>query len=209
VVLRVLDLAFREGAKVYFVLGSGMGTGWMRRDENLTSRERYAFQFFHQWPGCYTIFVVLYGFHWSGEFTPQRSRARLFSKRIYLAWPALLYLVPDFPRNVQTISSPSPTESNPMVALLYSIQILPVTSPNIHVLSPPSPGNQCHIRVIFMLSLRSLQTTRTTATLIESLLAPSNLLRLFLALPIHSLYFGSLFVAFSKTLRSSRRSSSL
>jgi hypothetical protein len=80
-----------------------MGTGWMRRDEDLTSREWYAFQFFHQWLGCYTIFVVIYGFHWSGEFTPQRSRARLFSKRIYLAWPALLYLVPDFPLNVQTI----------------------------------------------------------------------------------------------------------
>jgi hypothetical protein len=76
-----------------------------------------------------------------------------------------------------------------MAALLYSIQILPVTSPNIHVLSPPSPGNQYHIRVIFMPSLRSLQTARTTATLIERLLAPSNLLRLFLALPIHSLYF--------------------
>jgi hypothetical protein len=75
-----------------------------------------------------------------------------------------------------------------MAALLYSIQILPVTSPNIHVLSPHSPGNQCHIHVISMPSVRSLQTARTTATLIERLLAPSNL-RLFLALPILSLYF--------------------
>jgi hypothetical protein len=33
-------------------------------------------------------------------------------------------------------------KSNPVAALLYSIQILLVTSPNIHVLSPPSPGNQ-------------------------------------------------------------------
>jgi hypothetical protein len=134
----------------------------------------------------------------------------MFSKSIHPAWPALLYLVTDFPHNVQTISSPSPTkiQSCGRSSLQHS--------------DSPSDFSQ-HSRPVTTFSRKPVTYPRhfhalsaivtdnldTTATLIERLLTPSNLLRLFLALPIHSLCFRSLFVAFFKTLRSSHRFSRL
>jgi hypothetical protein len=134
----------------------------------------------------------------------------MFSKSIHPAWPALLYLVTDFPHNVQTISSPSPTkiQSYGRSSLQHSDSPsdFPQHSRPVTTFSRKPVTYPRHFHALSAIVTDNLDTT---ATLIERLLTPSNLLRLFLALPIHSLCFRSLFVAFFKTLRSSRRFSRL